>query len=112
MIKSTYLREIQKRLPDDIILQDETTFEFTEDELIGILSWIKYFKEHYKVHGERILPYIHTPLISKRIRLDFGLYISHSDQPEVNPESIIYIASNFTSKTNPTLHDLIRTWKL
>lgn len=46
MIKSRYLQEFQKRLPDDILIEDETNFEVTDDEYVSILSWFKYFKEH------------------------------------------------------------------
>ena len=33
-----FLKQIQKRLPDDIVIFDETNFNFSEDEYISILS--------------------------------------------------------------------------
>ena len=74
MKTAKYIIEIQKRLPDDIIIQNETSFEFNEDEFVSILSWIKNFNEHYKIFGKEIQPYVMFPIISKRLRLDFGLY--------------------------------------
>ena len=43
-----FLKQIQKRLPDEIVIFDETNFNFTEDEYISILSWIKYFNYHFQ----------------------------------------------------------------
>lgn len=117
MTKKTYLKEIQKRLPEDIIVQDETTFEFTEDEFISILCWLKYFNQHYSVFGKGKLPEILFPLVSKRFRLDFGLYITANDQPVNFGKYIIYITQNGqllngTYKKNLSVKELIKTWNL
>ena len=50
--KKYQIKEIQKRLPEDIKFFDETKFELTEDEFVGILSWIKYFNAHFKKYGK------------------------------------------------------------
>lgn len=52
MKKQTILTKIQQRLPDDIIICDETNFDFTDDECISILCWIKYFNYHYAEFGK------------------------------------------------------------
>jgi hypothetical protein len=118
MKKINYLDEIQKRLPDDIIIQDETSFEFNEDEFLGILSWIKNFNEHYKKFGKTAQPYVMFPIISKRLRLDFGLYNYPSDLSNENKGAfIIYISSNsrVTASVNNrpiTVTELINKWRL
>jgi hypothetical protein len=56
MRKNTCLKEIRNRLPADIILEDETPYDLTEDEFISILSWISFFNEHYKKHGKERHP--------------------------------------------------------
>ena len=48
MKKYCLLKQIQKRLPDEIVIFDETNFNFTEDEYISILSWIKNFNYHFQ----------------------------------------------------------------
>lgn len=114
----SYIKEIQKRLPDDIIIQNETSFEFNEDEFLGILSWIKNFNEHYKQFAKTKHPYVMFPVISKRIRLDFGLYNFPSDLENENKgKFIIYISSNskITASIDnkpTTLNEIINTWKL
>jgi len=113
----TYIKEIQKRLPDDIIIQNETSFEFNEDEFVSILSWIKNFNEHYKEYGKREQPNVIFPIISKRLRLDFGLYNFPSDTEINKGKYIIYISENGklmngTTKQNISIKELISTWKL
>ena len=39
MTKVNQIKEIQNRLPESIRVIDETKFEFTEDEFVGILCW-------------------------------------------------------------------------
>lgn len=117
MTKTTYLKEIQKRLPDEIIIQDETKFEYTEDEYVAILSWLKYFNEHYKVYGKSQLPEILFPIVSKRLRLDFGLYITANDLQINHGKYIIYITQNgqlldVKFKKNLTIKELVNTWNL
>lgn len=108
MKKSTQLRQLQERLPDDIIIQDETTFEFSEDEFLAILSWIKYFNAHYKEHGKKESPSITYPIISKRLRLDFGLYRFPSDIESNRGNHVVYISNN----NNSSVRGLINIWKL
>lgn len=117
MRKTTYLKEIQMRLPDDIIVEDETHFEFTEDEYISILCWIKYFNNHYKEYRKNELPSILFPIVSKRMRLDLGLYHLPCDLETNFGKHIIYISPNGqllkgTTEKNITLKNLISTWKL
>lgn len=117
MRKTTYLKEIQMRLPDEIIVQDETHFEFTEDECISILCWVKYFNNHYKEHGKNKLPSILFPIVSKRTRLDLGLYHSPCDLEMNLGKHIIYISPNGQllngrTKKDITLKSLISKWKL
>lgn len=116
MTKKGYLKKIQDRLPDDLIIEDETSFEFTEDEFIGILSWIKYFNIHYKEKGKTDIPEIVFPIISKRLRLDFGLYLTPSDTEVNNGKYIIYLSKNGGMLNgdikNQSLKQLINTWNL
>lgn len=117
MKKTTYLREIQKRMPDDIVIEDETDFEFTEDEYISILSWIKLFNKHYEKHGKDANPDIIFPIISKRLRLDFGLYRFPSDLEEDKGKHAVYISPNGrlmdgSFKKNITVKYLVNTWRL
>jgi hypothetical protein len=117
MQKKTLIKEIQKRLPEDIIVEDETPFEFTEDEYVSILSWIKYFNGHYSLNGKNQDPILFFPIISKRIRLDFGLYRYPSDTIINNGKYVIYISPNGkrldgTISTNLSVKSLINTWKL
>ena len=113
MKKSTCLKEIQKRLPDDIVIQDETTFEFTDDEYVSILSWIKYFKEHYREYGKGKIPTVPFPMISKRLRLDFGLYIRPSDSETNRGKNVIYLSPNGgPSRPKTTIKELIISFHL
>lgn len=117
MKKVTCLKEINKRLPENIILIDETSFEFTDDEVISILCWIKNFNGHYKEHGKEKDTYVTFPIISKRLRLDFGLYRFPSDQKMEIGKHVIYISQNGrlmngTVKKKITLKGLINSWQL
>lgn len=117
MRKETILNEIKKRLPEDIILEDETHFEYTDDECISILSWIKYFNGHYKEHGKEKHPDVIFPIISKRLRLDFGLYRFPTISETNSGKHVIYLSPNGklmdgTIKTNLTVKGLINTWRL
>lgn len=115
--KSKYLQEFQKRMPEDILIQDETNFEITEDEYVCILSWLNYFKEHYKLYAKEKQTSIQFPIISKRLRLDFSLYNIPSDLEDSLGQHIIYISrngklSNGTIKKNISVRELINTWNL
>jgi len=117
MKKETLLKEIQKRLPEDIIVEDETPYEFSEDEYVSILSWIKYFNGHYSLHGKDQNPTVIYPIVSKRIRLDFGLYRFPSDSTINKNKHIIYISPNGkcldgTISTRLSVKSLINTWRL
>ncbi len=90
MKKPSYLKQIQNRLPDDIVIVDETVFEFTEDEFIGILSWVKYFNNHYREYRKETIPPMVWNLISKRLRIDFGLY----HQPDDQGRFVIYLTDH------------------
>ena len=87
--KRKMLEEIQNRLPDNIVIEDETDFEYTKTEYAAILSWIEYFNQHYKKYGKDKCPEQVFPAVSKRIKLDFGLYII----PDDNGEHVIYITA-------------------
>ncbi len=117
MKKTTCLKEIQKRLPDAIIVQDETDVEYTDDEYVSILSWIKFINGHYAQFGTKKLPFIQFPIISKRLRLDFGLYHISSDIEPNRGKHIIYISQNGKSlngsiKKNLTIKEVVKAWKL
>lgn len=117
MKKSTAIKEIQNRLPTDIILEDETTIEFTDDEFVSILSWIKYFKKHYEVYGKDKNTLVQLPVISKRIRLDFGLYRFPSDIENNRGKHVIYISDNGkrmdgTTNSEISVKEIINTWNI
>lgn len=117
MKKTKYLKEFQKRLPEDIVIEDETNFEINEDEYVSVLSWIKYFKEHYKRYGKAEHTFITFPIISKRLRLDFGLYNIPSNFDNSKGEYIIYLSPNGkllngTIKKNISLRETVNTWNL
>lgn len=117
MKKSTFINEIQRRLPGDIIIYDETNFDFTDDECISILCWIKYFNNHYEVFEKKELPQILFPIISMRLRLDFGLYNTPCDLKNNYGKYIVYLTQNGqllngTYKKKITLKESINTWNL
>lgn len=114
MTKLTQIKEIQNRLPEDIRFVDETNSELTEDEFVSILCWLKYFKQHYNKFGKSKLPEIMFPIISKKIRLDFGLYITRSDCEPGKGDYNIYISENLKNYKpgRKTLDNFIRTWNL
>lgn len=94
MIKSTFLKIVQSKLPEDIIIEDSTNFEFTEDEYIGMLSWIQYFNDHYTEYKKQSKTKIQRPLISKRLQLDFGHYNIPCDLERNKGKYIVYIIEN------------------
>lgn len=114
MTKKNQIKEIQKRLPEDITIVDETPFDITEDEFVGILSWIKFFNQHYEQFGKSQYPKIMFPIISKRLRLDFGLYCVESDCESTKYN--IYLSENGKCidgiVRNQTVKELIQTWRL
>ena len=81
-----YIKEIQSRLPEGIIIENEHKFSLTRAEFLSILCWVKYFNAHYKEFKMTKYPDIAFPIISARIFLDFGLYI-----PPKDGQHIIYI---------------------
>lgn len=109
MKKSTCLEELQKRLPGNLVLVDETPFEFTEDEFIGILSWFKLFSKHYEESPKK-LPLVPLPLVSHRIFLDFGLFLS-ADDDKLSPtykKHVVIINEN----DKDSLDSNITRWQL
>lgn len=117
MKKSSLIKNIQKRLPDDIIVDDETEFEFTDDEYLSILSWIKCFNKHYEIYGKNEGMPIQLPVISKRLRLDFAFFNIPCDLEENKGKYIIYILANGkqidgTIKKNISVKELVNTWNL
>lgn len=100
--------EIQKRLPNEIVFINEKNIELTEDEFLAILSWIKYFNIHFKEHGMTKYPKIMFPVISKKLRLDFGLYRTPSDIKEEKGLHAIYLSVNI----NQPIKKTIISWKL
>jgi len=117
MKKTTFINEIQKRLPEDIIVYDETNFDFTDDESVSILCWIKYFNYHFEKFGKKELPQILFPIISTRLRLDFGLYHIPCYLENNYGKYIVYITQNGQMingkyKKNITLKESINTWNL
>lgn len=114
MTKSTQIKEIQDRLPENIRIIDETNSEFTDDEFVSILCWLKYFNHHFAKFGKTEFPKIIFPIISKRIRLDFGLYLTKSGCEPGKGEYNIYISENLNNYKpgRKTLANFIRTWNL
>jgi len=107
-MQEKYIKRIKKRLPKDITFKDESNFKLTQDEFLGILSWIKYFNNHYVKYGKNKIPDIIFPVISKRLFLDFGLYCFPSDHKDELGLHVIYLSAN---KDN-NLNSLINTWEL
>ncbi|MRJ10700.1 hypothetical protein EDL98_06335 [Ornithobacterium rhinotracheale] len=105
MTKKYQLENIQKRLPDNIKIVDETNFDFTDDEFLGILSWLKYFNAHYTIHQKNELPDVIFPVISKRLRLDFGLYRFKNEN---NNNFEIYLSVN----KSENIKTMINAWNL
>jgi len=105
MNKASCLKIIQDRLPDDLIIYDETSYEFTDDEFVAILSWIKYFNVHYEKKDKSTPPDIMFPIISKRLRLDFGLYITADN----SGKHVIYISANGQMLNGKIKQDSVKT---
>jgi hypothetical protein len=105
--KTKYLKEIQNRLPENLIIKDETSYEF-----IGILAWIKYLNIHYNKRQKNNNPDMLFPLISKRLHLDFGFYNTKDE----NGKYIIYISPNGQMLNGrikeESIKGLINTWGL
>lgn len=116
MTKKNQIKEIQKRLPDDLVIVDETSFDFTDDEYVSILCWIKFFNQHYEQFGKEKYPNPMFPIISKRLRLDFGLYGVASDCEPFKGCYIIYLSENgkcLDGKVRKqSVKQLIQTWHL
>lgn len=113
MTKNNQIKEIQKRLPDDIKIVDETKYEFTEDEFLGILSWLKFFNYHYEKFGKAEYPELLFPIISKRLRLDFGLYRVKSEREPSKGNHNIYISDNVKNiRGKKTIDNFIAQWSL
>lgn len=116
MNKQRQLKEIQKRLPDDIMIVDETSFDFTEDEYVSILCWIKFFNQHYEQFGKNKYPKLMFPIISKRLRLDFGLYRVASDGELCKGCYNIYLSENGKGLDGKirkqSIKEIIQIWQL
>ena len=116
--KITFQQKIQNRLPSDLVLEDETSFsEFTDDEYIVALSWIKSFKEHYAEYGKTETPANTFPMVSKRLRLDFGLYTHPAETEKNKDKHVIYLSENRQlTKTGkpktPSVSHLEAKWQL
>ena len=108
MEKEKMLKEIQKRLPDGIIIEDATKFDFTEDEFVSILCWLQYFRAHYaEYYGKNDEQMsITLPIISKRLRLDFTHYrfIQNSHFFPNFGKYIVYITANTKRKKIAVKH--------
>ncbi|WP_035656790.1 hypothetical protein [Flavobacterium seoulense] len=91
MKQSSFLKLVQERLPEDVIVRDETQFKFSEDECVVMLSWIQYFVDHYTVYKKEKLPSIINPYISVRLKLNFSLYRIPCDQDIDRGKYVIYI---------------------
>lgn len=113
MTKNNKIKEIQKRLPDDIKIVDETQYEFTEDEFLGILSWLKFFNHHYEKYGKTQYPELLFPIISRRMRLDFGLYCGKCEYEPYIGHHNIYISDNIKNiRGKKTIDNFITRWSL
>lgn len=117
MKKINYLRAIQARLPIEILLKDDIHFDFTEDEYVVILSWIKNFNEHYKLNGKNENMLTPIVLISKRLRIDFYFYRFPKENGEDVGKHFIYLGANnrnFEGQGKPTysVKELEKTFQL
>lgn len=111
MKKASFLKLVQERLPEDIIIRDETQFEFTEDECVVMLSWIQYFDDHNKVYKKGKLPSIINPYISTRLKLDFSFYRIPCDLDIDRGKYVIYIVK-VKQHINEKIHSKIDLKKL
>lgn len=117
MNKKSIIKHIQNRLPEDIQVIDQTSFEFTDDEFLSILSWIKYFNWHYLIQGKDQSPGISFPVISSRLVLEFDLYRFKSDRDIDRDKFSIYLSDTrkgLSEKSNSsiTLKKIINSWHL
>lgn len=103
MKKKVMLNKIQDRLVDNIKIVDRTNFEFSEDEFISILSWIKCFNKYYDESGKEKTFLMQLPIISKRLWLDFAYHNIPSDEENDKGNFSIYI----NKLNNETLKSLI-----
>lgn len=112
MTKAVQIKNIQKRLPDDIRIQDETGLKLSDDEYVSILSWIKLFIIHYKSFGKSQPMPISSAIVSKRVHIDFGLYMVPCELEHNKGEYIIYLCSNDYEDSELTLSKFINNWSL
>ena len=108
MKKDAYLKKVQKKLPSEIDLIDETSFEFSLDEQLGVIGWINYFNTHYRKEGKSNIPDIQIIEISSRFVIDLGLYtIPHTSSRGENKHEI-YLRPNLFPFKNLDLDFYIR----
>lgn len=112
------LKEFQNRLPDDIIIVDGTNVDFTEDEYVVILSWLKSFNKHYmKYEKNENFPIVYA-IVSTRLRLDFGVYRFPIEEGDYKGKHIIGILRNdkqLNGKLNQSwlkVKHIVNTYKL
>lgn len=115
--KSKHLIEVKNRMPDGILVDDETCFEWTDDEYVAILSWIKCFKNHNKILDNTKNTFISVAVISKRLYVDFSFYNLEQLSDDNRKENIIYIRQNGqlingTFLNNMSADTVIKTHKL
>jgi hypothetical protein len=74
-----------------------------------------YLGDHYKKHQKQAIPGVMNPVISKRLRLEFGLYNVPCDSESNRGKFIVYISENKTNGPKivvPDVKSLISIWHL
>jgi hypothetical protein len=115
MKKTTQIKEIQKRLPDDIIIEDLSKIEeFTEDEFLVILGWIDAFNNHYRRYGKNVEEtfYPHCVFVSTRLFIDFYFYNKKDNRGEAAKEYLIYLESVTEGSKAHRRKKFVNDWNL
>ena len=115
MKKTTQIKEIQKRLPDDIIIEDLSKIEeFTEDEFLVILGWIDAFNNHYRRYEKNVEEtfYPDCVFVSTRLFIDFYFYNKKDNRGETAKEYLIYLESVTEGSKAHRRRKFVNDWNL
>ena len=80
-------------MQDNYQIVDVTSFEFTDDEILAILSWLKFLNKHIEEKGREVKMPIQFAIVSSRLRIDFALTHLPSDQPNEEGRNVVYLSA-------------------
>lgn len=109
MLKKSFENRIKKLLPDEVNFRDESGLNILEDEFLALLPWLKLYKIHFEKSGFNDRFCMTTPIISKRLHLDFGLVNILGKGKFKDHNHSIYLCTN-DLRLDPTILQLAKTF--